>query len=309
MRPSTAITSSTLLTLPIETSVNRVPRLAVLFGLHVVAVAAITAGILRTLVEFTWDNPTASHAVGIPFVTLVLIYMNRDSIFSRVRPSPWVGGVIAAAGLALAITAHLLTASAALALSIATAGIALSWIGGFVGCFGMAAARAALFPLVFLVFMVPMPAIAIDAATRFLKVGSTELVAGLFTLTGTPHFRQGFVFTLPELVIEIADECSGIRSSIALLLTSLLAGRTFLRSPWGRLALVLVILPIALFKNAVRIVALSLLAIHVDPSFLTGQLHHEGGILFFLMALGLLLPIFLLVRRFEKPDPEPVHAT
>src|SRR5262245_66634138 len=86
-------------------------------------VAAITAGILRTLVELTWDNPTASHAVGIPFVTLVLIYMNRDSIFSRVRPSPWVGGVIAVAGLALAITAHLLTASAALALSIATAGI------------------------------------------------------------------------------------------------------------------------------------------------------------------------------------------
>jgi len=66
------------LTLPIETSVTRVPRLAVLFGLHIVAVGAITAGILRTFVEFTWDNPTASHAVGIPFVTLVLIYMNRD---------------------------------------------------------------------------------------------------------------------------------------------------------------------------------------------------------------------------------------
>src|SRR5262245_40662026 len=123
MRPSTAITSSTLLILPLEASVNRVPKLAVLFGLHVVMVAAITAGILRTLVELTWDNPTASHAVGIPFVTLVLIYMNRDSIFSRVRPSPWVGGVIAVAGLALAITAHLLTAS--VALSIGTAGIGL----------------------------------------------------------------------------------------------------------------------------------------------------------------------------------------
>jgi len=289
--------------------VNRVPRLRVLFGLHVVAVAAITARILRTLVEFTWDNPTASHAVAIPFVTLVLIYMNRDSIFSRVRPSPWVGGIIAVAGLALAITAHLLTASAAWALSLATAGIALSWIGGFVGCFGVAAAQAAMFPLAFLVFMVPMPAIAIDAATRFLKVGSTELVAGLFTLTGTSYFRQGFVITLPNFAIEIADECSGIRSSIALLLTSLLAGHTFLRSPWGRLALVVVILPIALLKNAVRIVALSLLATHVDPSFLTGQLHHEGGIVFFLMALGLLLPIFLLVRRLEKPDPDPVHAT
>jgi exosortase len=309
MRPSTVTALFTRLTLRTESGANQMPRLTVFFGLYVAGVVAITAGALRALFGFTWDNPTASHAVGIPFVALVLVFTNRQSIFSTVRPSPWLGGAVAIVGLALATAAHRVVADAAVALSIATAGIALSWIGGFLLFYGVAAARQALFPLAFLVFMVPMPGLVIDGATRFLKEGSTEAVASLFTVTGTPYFRQGFVFALPDVVIEIADECSGIRSSIALLLTSLLAGHTLLRSSWTKIALVLVVLPIAVLKNAIRIVALSLLAIHVDPSFLTGQLHHEGGIVFFLLALGLLAPVFLFLRRFETPRVEHVQAS
>jgi len=154
--------------------------------------------------------------------------------------------------------------------------------------------------------MIPIPTVVMDGATQFLKNGSSEAVAGLFTLTGTPFHREGFVFSLPSFVIEIADECSGIRSSIALLLTGLLAGHQFLRKPWTKIVLVLMILPIAVIKNAIRIVALSLLAMHVDPSFLTGQLHHEGGFVFFLLALGLLAPLFVLLKRSEGTAPEPV---
>jgi hypothetical protein len=64
----------------------------------------------------------------------------------------------------------------------------------------------------------------------------------------------------------------------------------------------------AILKNAIRIVALTLLSIHVDPGFLTGQLHHEGGIVFFLLALALMTPILLLLRGFELPRPWPPRA-
>jgi exosortase len=147
--------------------------------------------------------------------------------------------------------------------------------------------------------MVPIPDSVVDGATRFLKSGSTEAVAWLFKLTGTPYHREGFVFTLPKFVIEIADECSGIRSSIALLLTALLAGHLCLTSPWKKAVLVAVILPLAILKNGLRIATLSLLAIHVDAGFLKGQLHHEGGIVFFLVTLGILAPIFILLQRSE----------
>jgi exosortase len=125
------------------------------------------------------------------------------------------------------------------------------------------------------------------------------VVAVLFTVTGTPFYREGYVFALPTVAIEIADECSGIRSSLALGITALLAGHAFLERSWSRLLLLLLVLPIAVFKNAVRIAGLSLLATHVDPGFLTGQLHHEGGFVFFGMALVLLMAVLHLLQKAE----------
>lgn len=272
-------------------------RRHIFFGVFVLAVAVLNVDALRALVQLALANPTVSHVIAVPFVATVLIYSDRDVIFRSLRSAPVIGGSMILAGLALALLGPTLGSASTTTASIA--GVALAWTGGFVMFYGLASARAALFPLAFMVFMIPMPNPMVDGATQFLKSGSTEAVASLFRLTGTPFHRQGFVFALPSFVIEIADECSGIRSSIALLLTSLLAGYRFLQRPWTKIALVLAILPIAVLKNAIRIVALSLLAMHVDPSFLTGQLHHEGGFVFFLLALGLLAPLFVLLRWSE----------
>jgi len=274
-------------------------RPAILFCLFVLAVSAIHASTLRALVDYAWHNRTASHTVAIPFVALALVYGRRDSIFVSVGRAPAVGAAIIAAGLLLSFVRWRAIQGQGLALSASVAAIVLLWIGGFVFTFGARAARAALFPLLFLFFTVPMPDVLVGEATRFLKAGSSQTVATLFRLTGTPFHQQGFVFSLPSVVIEIADECSGIRSSIALGLTTLLAGYQFLERPWSRIALVLAVIPVALIKNAIRIVTLSLLAMNVDPSFLTGELHHEGGIVFFLLALGLLVPFFAILRWSE----------
>ena len=92
-------------------------------------------------------------------------------------------------------------------------------------------------------------------------------------------------------------------------LTSLLAGYMFLQSVWSRSLVVLAVLPITIIKNAVRIVTLSLLAIHVDGGFLTGQLHHEGGIVFFMLALLLLAPLFALIRRYDALQRDRASAS
>jgi len=69
--------------------------------------------------------------------------------------------------------------------------------------------------------------------------------------------------------------------------------------------LALSVVPIAVFKNAVRIVTLSVLSIYVNPSFLTGNLHHRGGIVFFLLALGLIFGLTELLRRLEARHVNP----
>jgi len=288
---------------------NSLNRQHLVFGVFAVGVALLNVGSLQALTELALADSTVSHVIVIPAVTLALVYSDRDIIFRTHRPSPLIGGAALLAAVTVAVLGRVVPDSPAASLTVMIASLVVSWIAGFVMFYGLASARAALFPLGFLALMIPMPSAVVDGATEFLKTGSTEAVASLFTLTGTPFHRQGFVFSLPSFVIEIADECSGIRSSIALMLTGVLAGHRFLQRPWTKIALVLLILPIAVIKNAIRIVTLSLLAMHVDPSFLTGQLHHEGGFVFFLLTLGLLAPLFALLRWSETSRSSASSAT
>ena len=173
------------------------------------------------------------------------------------------------------------------------------WVGCFLLVFGIDAARKAAFPLAFLLFMVPLPDILLQYVIWYLQNGSAALTYLIFRLLGVPVYRQGFTFMLPNLNIEIGQECSGIRSSISLMLTTLMVAQLSLTSKVNKLLLALSVVPIAVFKNAVRIVTLSLLSIYVNPSFLTGNLHHRGGIVFFLLALGLIFGLTELLRRLE----------
>jgi exosortase len=288
----------------------------ILFGAWWLTVTVVQAGTLRALIDHSRQDMSASHLVLIPLVSAALMIRSRNDIFSSLRWSP-----IGAAGLGLlgagvwlsAVASHA-SGDAANWLTPAVALLVILWVAGFLLCYGGRAARAALFPLLFLGFTIPIPALILDPAVALLKSGSTEVVAGLFTLSGTPFHREGFVFSLPSVVIEVADECSGIRSSIALLLTSLLAGHLFLEKRWTKTLLVFVVLPITMLKNGVRIVGLSLLAVHVDPGFLTGQLHHEGGIVFFAIALAMLAPLFGVLRTLEgsgrtiEPEASPART-
>jgi exosortase len=190
-------------------------------------------------------------------------------------------------------------------LSVVMLGLVVLLWGIFLALFGTKAFRAALFPLVFLLLLVPIPDLLLDRVTLFLQLGSTELTDLLFRACGTPAFREGFRFTLPGVTIEIAKECSGIRSSVAMLVTVLLAGHLFLRTPGKQIVLLLAVFPVVVLKNAMRIVALSLLSVYVNPSFLHGDLHRDGGLLFFILGLAMIFPLFYwLLKEERKPQPE-----
>jgi exosortase len=272
-----------------------------LFGAYTLVLLAANASVIAAFVDLSRRDNTASHVVLVPVVTLVLIYQDRRAIFASYRPARLAGASIALLGLGTLATGYIAAGAGVTdSLSITVAGLVVAVIGGFLFAFGLDAFRGALFPLGFLCFTVPFPQFVIAGATQLLKAGSTEAVAGLFALTGTPFYREEYVFWLPGVAIEIADECSGIRSSIGLMLTGLLAGHTFLRRGWTRAVLLSAVIPMTVLKNGIRIVSLSLLAMHVDPEFLAGQLHHEGGIVFFLLALALLAPVLAVLRRLES---------
>ena len=104
--------------------------------------------------------------------------------------------------------------------------------------------------------------------------------------------------------MEVAPECSGIRSSIVLLITSVVAGKLFLRSGWSRLLLVLVVAPISIVRNAFRITVIGELCVNVGPHMIDSFIHKRGGPIFFALSLVPLLLILLIMahreRRFVK---------
>jgi exosortase len=161
-----------------------------------------------------------------------------------------------------------------------------------------------MFPLFFLAFMIPLPETAVD----FLENASKEASAGvsnwLFLITGTPFLRTGTLFELPGITITVAKECSGIRSSLVLVITSLLAANMFLRTTWRRALLVAAVIPLGLLRNGVRILVISLLCVHIGPEMINSVIHRRGGPVFFALSLVPLFAMLWLFRRQELQVPE-----
>jgi exosortase len=263
------------------------------------------------LLRLSFREEQYSHIVLIPPISAFLFYLERTRIFSRLATQGPAGFGLLSAGLFLYWLGrhHSASLSENDRLAIAVLPVVLIWIGGFVLSYGLRASRAGLFPLLFLLLMVPLPDFLLNRAIYWLQIGSAEVTYALFQAVDVPVVRTGLFFALPRITIEVAEECSGIRSSMALLITSLFAGQVLLRSVWRKATLTVATLPLLFIKNGIRIVTLSLLAVYVDPSFLAGRLHRQGGIVFLLLTLAMLLPVLWWLRRSEGvADGAPMDA-
>src|SRR5581483_3010493 len=111
--------------------------------------------------------------------------------------------------------------------------------------------------------------------------------------------RQGVRFALPGFDIEVAEQCSGIRSCVALCMASIVVSHCLLRTWWRKISLISLTIPVAIFKNALRIVTISSLGVYVSPEFLQGALHRYSGIPFSLIEVVILGPILIRWRRLD----------
>ena len=184
------------------------------------------------------------------------------------------------------------------------------WIGSFVCCFGSRICRGCLFPLFFLFWLVPLPGIALSYVIHFLQQGTVSSAYAMLTALGVPVIRNGTDLTLPGLTLQIVEECSSIRSSMMLVVSSTVMAYLLLHSYWARGIVMLAALPLAILKNALRVLTLAVLGAYVSPRILDGPLHHQGGVLFFAVSLmGMFTLIWLMgkaERRALKPATSPV---
>lgn len=273
----------------------------VIFIVAVLAAAAMVYGPLSDLFHSKMYQNYHSLIPFIPLISIYLLYLKKKDIRAEMQYSFGPGSAVIITGIFLyvigmAFGANLSQNDYATALTFSS--LVLLW-GAFIFAYGIKAFTVSLFPLLFLVFMIPVPAFIMERIITFLQIGSTEFANFLFWLSQAPYYREGFVFHLPNISVEVAPQCSGIRSALALFITALLAGYLFLNSWWRRIILLLCVVPITMFKNGIRIATLTLLGTYVDPRILESDLHREGGIPFFIVALLLMAPILFALKKTE----------
>jgi exosortase C (VPDSG-CTERM-specific) len=273
------------------------------FFAFLILLAAAFGRPLGSLARHAAATHLHSHILLIPFLSAYLLFIGRTQLSKQYAFSwQWialflVGGIAALLG-GTGVFNPALSENDSLSL------MTLSFVcflaaGGFL-VMGSKWMAAAAFPFGFLVFMIPLPDAIVNWLETASKLASAEVAALLFSVTGTPMLRDGAVFQLPGIALEVAQECSGIRSSWVLFITSVLASFLFLKSSWRRVVLVAFVIPLGILRNGIRILTIGLLCVHVGPEMINSIIHNQGGPLFFALSLG---PLFLLLwwlRRDER---------
>lgn len=288
---------------------------SLLFTSWVVLSCLVFIGPLIALVKVAVSSEDATHVLIVPCISAAVLFIERRRIFQTTSSSPAFGIGVLFVAICLSIAAIRIfnPAFADLRAFGLILSLDLVWVAGFLLIFGTCAARAALFPLLFLFLMIPQPDFLVGHAIYLLRVGSAWITGIFFDLFGIPALRDGFAFHLARVNIEIAKECSGIRSSMVLLILGLLVAHFRLQHFWKKAAFIAVSVFLMIFKNGIRIVTLTWLGSYVNPGFLTGRLHRDGGIVFFVLSLLLLWPVLRLLERTKESDaalrkPAPVRS-
>jgi exosortase C (VPDSG-CTERM-specific) len=294
-----------------STSPNHRKRWRVWSGacIAIVLVAAFAQPLLM-LIRYAAGSQLYSYILLVPFVSAYLLYLRRDQLPKNYDVDLPLGTVFLVAGLVvLAFTYWLDFTGRALSLNSGIVLLTFSFLcclaaGGFL-FLGRRWMRAAAFPLAYLIFMVPMPDAMADALETASKYASAEVANFLFHVSGTPFLREGVIFQLPNITIEVAQACSGIRSTLVLFMTSILAANLFLKTPWRRFALVACVIPLAILRNGFRILVIGLLCVHRGPQMIHSPIHSRGGPVFFVLSLIPFLFVLWLLRKRDVHTRQP----
>jgi exosortase len=259
------------------------------------------ANVLPDLVQDWWDDPNYSHGFLVPLFSAYLVYQRRASILAtELRPSWW--------GLAPILfgIASLVLGQVGAEAFVSRASLIVILAGLTLFHAGWPMLRAVMFPLAFLLFMVPLPAVLFYAVAFPLQGLAAQNAAWILDHMGVPVLIDGNVIHLSHISLGVTEACSGIRSLISLLALALAWAALALPGTVTMAIFALVTIPITIVANAGRVVVTGLIGQWFGRQYAEGFFHMASGWIIFVFAFMCLIVVdrglrLVMARKRSRP--------
>ena len=242
-----------------------------------------------------WANDeNMGHGFFVPLVSGYIAWERRKVLAETPIRTNWWGLVIVVFGGLLSVVATL-----GVELFTARLSFVIALVGTVLFLCGTKWVKVLSFPLLLLLFMIPIPAIIYSALTLRLQMMASARGEVMISAMGIPVLREGNTLRLPSQTLDIVDACSGIRSLLSLLFLSLVYTYFTDKKIWMRWALLAATIPIAIGANGIRVAVTGLLS-EIDTKLASGGYHEAEGYIVFVVALFALIATHRLLNLLWK---------
>ncbi len=258
--------------------------------------------VLAGLIDAWSTDDNYSHGFFIVPLAAYFAWERRRTFAAAPSRPSWFGLVVVAASLMMLIGGLL---GAELFLS------RISIIGAIAGSilllFGWPRLRVMLFPVAFLLLMVPLPALIFNQIAFPLQLLASNVGERSINALDIPILREGNVLILANATLEVAEACSGIRSLVSLFTLGIVFGYFVDRRTWVRAVIALSAVPVAIIANGLRVASAGVAAHYFGRAGVEGLFHDFSGWVVFFVAFLMMLGIQRLLLRLAPP-PAPRTA-
>ncbi|MDR4503169.1 MAG: exosortase/archaeosortase family protein [Candidatus Scalindua sp.] len=247
--------------------------------------------------EDRWKNGSSyySHGYLIPFVAGYLIWKERRRICESTYSSSKWGIILFITGICVQIGSVFLRVhfTSGISLILVLLGIVFFFFGKNIG-------KQLLFPILFLITMVPMPLSVIAGLSLKLKLFAADCAMSIISLIGIPAIQDGSKIYFSNASVVVGDVCSGLKSLIALIAFGALFAYISPMSNYMKPILFIASIPAAMIANIIRIVIVCLVAKNWGTEIASGLVHDLTGILIFIIAFILLFCLSIGLRKLDR---------
>lgn len=263
-------------------------------GVGALAIVAVYAPMFPPLAEEWASFSNLSHGFAVPLIAGYLVWKRYQEIRGVASVPSWGGLPVVVGGLAL-FTVGTLGGEPFLA----RLSLLLTLLGAVLLLGGFGLAKEFSPGIGYLSFMIPFPYVTLKGLAEQARLFEATVTATVLPWLGVPVFQQGFLLHLPNITLEVAEECSGISAIAALLALGAAYGYVNGRSRTICITLLLSAVPLGLASNLVRIITTAAAAYYLGPIALNNFIHTSSGTTVFLMTLGALMLLDLSLRRLQ----------